>query len=82
MPALSKHYALLDFDPGNPASVPVEPISVDVTVDENWAPYCQATVVVPTTSMPYSPDPRFPVFMGLRLQQDFGDLILTITVLR
>jgi hypothetical protein len=75
MPALSKHYALLDFDPGNPASVPVEPISVDVTVDENWAPYCQATVVVPTTSMPYSPDPRFPVFMGLRLQQDFGDLI-------
>lgn len=75
MPALSKHYALLDFDPGNPASVPVEPISVDVTVDENWSPYCQATVVVPTSSMPYNPDPRFPLFMGLRLQQDFGDLI-------
>jgi hypothetical protein len=75
MPALSKHYALLDFDPGNPASIPVEPISVDVTVDENWSPYCQATVVVPTNAMPYSPDPRFPLFMGLRLQQDFGDLI-------
>jgi hypothetical protein len=25
--------------------------------------------------MPYSPDPRYPLFMGLRLQQDFGDLI-------
>lgn len=75
MPTLSKHYALLDFDPGNPASVPVEPISVDVKVDETWAPYCQATVVVPTNAMPYAPDPRFAVFMGLRLQQDFGDLI-------
>lgn len=75
MPTLSKQYALLDFDPGNPASVPVEPISVSVRVDETWSPYCQATVVVATNSMPYSPDPRFPLFLGLRLQQDFGDLI-------
>jgi hypothetical protein len=75
MPALSKHYALLDFDPGNTASVPVEPISVDVTANEAWSPYIQATVVVQTSSMPYSPDPRFPLFMGLRLQQDFGDLL-------
>lgn len=75
MPTLSKHYALLDFDPGNPASVPVEPISVNVTVDETRAPYVSATVVVPTNAMPYSPDPRDPVFLGLRLQQDFGDLI-------
>lgn len=75
MPTLSKHYALLDFDPGNPASVLVEPISVDVTMDETRSPYVQATVEVPTDSMPYSPDPRFPLFMGLRLQQDFGDLL-------
>lgn len=75
MPTLSKQYALLDFDPGNPASVPVEPISVSVRVDETWSPYCQATVVVATNAMPYSPDPRFPLFLGLRLQQDFGDLI-------
>lgn len=75
MPTLSKQYALLDFDPGNPASVPVEPISVSVKVDETWSPYCQATVVVATNAMPYSPDPRFPLFLGLRLQQDFGDLI-------
>lgn len=75
MPALSKHYALLDFDPGNPASTPIAPISVDVTVSETWAPYVSATVVVPTDAMPYSPDPRYALFLGLRLQQDFGDLI-------
>lgn len=75
MALLSKHYALLDFDPGNPASVPVEPISVDVQVDETWSPYVRATVVVPTNAMPYSPDPRYALFLGLRLQQDFGDLI-------
>lgn len=75
MPTLSKHYALLDFDPGNPASVAVEPISVDVKVDETWAPYCQATVVIPTTAAPSWLDPRNATFLGLRLQQDFGDLI-------
>ena len=75
MPTLSKQYALLDFDPGNPLSVPVEPISVDVTVDETWAPYCQATVVIQNDIAPYELDPRYAVFLGLRLQQDFGDLI-------
>lgn len=75
MPTLSKHYALLDFDPGNPASVPIEPISVDVQVDETWSPYCQATVIIPNDIAPYTLDPRFPTFLGLRLQQDFGDLI-------
>lgn len=75
MPALSKHYALIDFDPGNPLSVPVEPISVNVTADETHAPYILATVVVPTSSLPFNPDPRYAQFYGLRLQQDFGDLI-------
>lgn len=75
MPALSKHYALIDFDPGNIDSVPVEPISVDVAVDEAWSPYCQATVVIPNDIAPYELDPRYPTFLGLRLQQDFGDLI-------
>lgn len=75
MPALSKHYALLDFYPGDPTSVPVEPISVNVTADETHAPYVTATVVVPTSSLPFSPDPRYAQFYGLRLQQDFGDLI-------
>lgn len=75
MATLSKHYALIDFDPGNTLSVPVEPISCSVTVDETHAPYVTATVTVQTDVMPYSPDPRFPLFLGLRLQQDFGDLI-------
>jgi hypothetical protein len=75
MAKLSKHYALLDFYPGDLTSVLVEPISATVTVDETFSPYVTATVVLPTNSMPYSPDPRFPVFLGLRLQQDFGDLI-------
>lgn len=75
MPTLSKQYALLDFDPGNPASVAIEPISVDVTVDETWSPYCQATVVIPTSLAPSWLDPRNATFLGLRLQQDFGDLI-------
>lgn len=75
MPTLSKHYALLDFDPGNPASVPVEPISVDVEVSETWSPYVQATVVIPNDIAPYPLDPRNATFLGLRLQQDFGDLI-------
>lgn len=75
MPTLSKHYALVDFDPGNPTSVLVEPISATVTVDETWSPSIRATVVVPTASLPYDPDPRYPLFLGLRLQQDFGDLI-------
>jgi hypothetical protein len=75
MPTLSKHYALLDFYPGDPESTPIAPISCTVTVDETFAPYVTATVVVPTNVMPYSPDPRFPVFLGLKLQQDFGDLL-------
>lgn len=75
MATLSKHYALIDFDPGNTASVPVEPISCSVTVDETHAPYVTATVTVQTDAMPYSPDPRNALFLGLRLQQDFGDLI-------
>lgn len=75
MATLSKHYALIDFDPGNTSSVPVEPISCSVTVDETHAPYVTATVTVQTDAMPYSPDPRNALFLGLRLQQDFGDLI-------
>jgi len=75
MAKLSYQYALLDFDPGNPASETVEPISCTVTVDETFSPYVSATVVLPTNLLPYSPDPRFPLFLGLRLQQDFGDLI-------
>ena len=80
MPKLSKHFALLNFDPGNPASEAVEPISCTVTVDETWAPYVQATVVIPSNVAPEWLDPRFPIFLGLHLQQDFGDLIYNYEV--
>lgn len=75
MPTLSKHYALLDLDPGNTDSTLIEPISVDVTVDETRSPYVSATVVIPTSVAPSWLDPREAIFLGLRLQQDFGDLI-------
>ena len=75
MAKLSYQYALLDFDPGNPASEAVEPISTTVTVDETFSPYVSATVVLPTNLVPSWVDPRNGTFFGLRLQQDFGDLI-------
>jgi hypothetical protein len=75
MPTLSKHYALLTLDPGNPLSETIEPISCTVTVDETWAPYCQASVIIPSHLAPSWLDPRNATFLGLRLQQDFGDLI-------
>jgi hypothetical protein len=75
MPTLSKQYALLNFDPGNPASESVKPISCTVTVDETWAPYVQASVIIPFGSAPSWLDPRNATFINLRLQQDFGDLV-------
>lgn len=75
MPTLSKHTALLNFDPLNTLSPSVEPISCSVTVNETWSPYVTASVVVPTSSVPATVDPRNATYLGLRLQQDFGDLI-------
>lgn len=75
MPTLSKHKALLTFDPGNPAADSFEPISVTVTVDETFTPYVQATVVMPSNQVPEWADPREAQYFGLRLQQDFGDLV-------
>lgn len=76
MPDLSKHYAIVNFDAFYPyESSTVEPISVQVTVDETWSPYCQATVVLHSEDVPIWLDPRSPMFVGLRLQQDFGDLV-------
>lgn len=75
MAKLSHHYALIDFDPGNVDSVLVEPISTNVTMDETWTPSVRASVTLPTSSVPAGLDPRVATFIGLRLQQDFGDLI-------
>lgn len=72
MPTLSRHTAYLAFPDTNET---IEPISVDVTVAENWSPSIRATVTIKTGSEPYALDPTIPTIMGLRLQQDFGELV-------
>jgi hypothetical protein len=71
MPTLSKHYATVTFPNGDT----VEPISIDVTVDETWAPYVQASVILPINLITDDIDPRQDSRLKIRLQQDFGDLI-------
>lgn len=71
MPTLSKHYATITLPNGDV----IEPISVNVTVDETWAPYVQASVTVPMNLLTQDIDPRDDVRIKLQLRQDFGDLI-------
>jgi hypothetical protein len=71
MPTLSKHYAVLTLPNGDE----INPISVSVTTDETWAPYVQASVVVPSNLITDDIDPRQDTRLKLRLQQDFGDLV-------
>jgi hypothetical protein len=71
MPTLSKHYAVLTLPNGEE----INPISVSVTADETWAPYVQASVVVPSNLITEDIDPRLDTRLKLRLQQDFGDLV-------
>jgi hypothetical protein len=75
MARLSQHFAALNFFPGDVTVDTVDPISVNVTVDEAWSPYVQATVVIRNEDLPSWVDPRQGQFLGLRLQQDFGDLL-------
>lgn len=76
MPTLSKHYAIVTLPNGDQ----LEPISVDVTADETWAPYIQATIVLPSSQVTDTLDPRLGDRIKLRLQQDFGDLIYVYEV--
>lgn len=71
MPTLSTHYATVTLPNGDE----ITPISVDVTADESWSPYIQASIVVPTNLITDDIDPRTDSRIKLRLQQDFGDLI-------
>lgn len=72
MPTLSSHTAWLNFPDTNES---IEPISCNVIVAENWTPSIRATVVIKTGSEPYELDPTNVVILGLRLQQDFGELV-------
>lgn len=71
MLTLSQHYAVLTL----PDGTEVNPISISVTTDETWAPYVQASVVVPSNVITDDIDPRTGVRLKLRLQQDFGELV-------
>lgn len=71
MPTLSKHYAIITLPNGDE----IAPISVDITASEDWAPYVQASIVVPTNMITCSIDPRAGNRIKIKLQQDFGDLI-------
>lgn len=71
MALLSNHYAVVTLPNGDE----IQPISVNVTVDETWAPYVQASITVPSSFVTDDIDPRLGTRLKLRLQQDFGDLI-------
>jgi hypothetical protein len=71
MATLSKQYAKVSFTDG----VEIDPISVQVTLDEAWAPYVQATVVLPSNSISGFVAPTFGSRVKLRLQQDNQNLL-------
>lgn len=71
MKTLSKHYAIVTLPNGDEVS----PISVDVTTDETWSPYVQASVVLPSNLVTDDIDPRLGSRIKVKLQQDFGDLM-------
>lgn len=71
MAKLSQHYAIVTLPNGDQ----IRPIDVSVTADETWAPYIQASIVVPSNFITDDIDPRTGTRLKLRLQQDFGDLI-------
>lgn len=69
---LTKHTALVTSPSGLTDFVPNR---VDVTVDESWSPYVQATIEVPTASFTEALDPRENDRLRIRLEQAFGDLV-------
>lgn len=71
MPNLSKHYAVVTL----PDGTELKPISVNITADEAWSPYIQGTIVLPADQVTGEIDPLNGDHIGIRMQQDFGDII-------
>jgi hypothetical protein len=71
MSTLSKHYATVTFSDGTE----IEPIDVQITLDEAWSPYVQGTIVVPTNLVSGNVDPTADARLKIRLQQDFQNLL-------
>ena len=53
----------------------IEPISVDITVDESWAPYVQASVVLPSNEITGTLSPTVGSRVKIYMQQDFANLL-------
>lgn len=71
MSLLSKHTATVELEDGTKFA----PIAIDVTLDETWSPYCQATITAPTEYITDDVDPRLNYRIKIKLQQDFGELL-------
>lgn len=71
MAKLSKHTAKITLPDGSE----IEPISVNVTLDETWAPYVQASVVVPSNLVTGTLSPLVGSRIKMRLQQDLQNLL-------
>lgn len=53
----------------------VNPTKIQVTVDEGWSPYIQASFDVPTATLTEPLDPRDGDRLTIRLHQAFGELV-------
>lgn len=58
-----------------PNGTEIEPISVDVTLDESWAPYVQASIVVPAGLVTGTVNPTVGSRIKLYMQQDLANLL-------
>lgn len=72
MLSLSKHTATVWSDS---ALTYFKPTSIDVQIDEGWAPYVQASLTVPSDMFTEALDPRTGARLHVRLQQQFGELL-------
>lgn len=71
MPKLSKVWAKATL----PNGTQIDPISAQITLDESWAPYVQATIVVAAGQITGTLSPTVGSRIKLYLQQDLQNLV-------
>lgn len=72
MLSLSKHTATVWSDS---ELTYFSPTQIDVSISEQWSPYIQASIVVPSALFTEALDPRTGARLNVRLQQQFGELL-------
>jgi hypothetical protein len=74
MTTISKHYATAILD----GDIELRVVEVEATLDRNWSPYAQATIVIgiPSDEVLALLDPRLGARITLTLHQDFGDVYM------